>query len=91
MGRPQLNSNSTPFRRMLRRLEYGLYNLKLAQSRTTTMSKIGITYYLLYDGALITLREWHQLGKPNYIVAGSKEGCTAHWNRIVNTPKIQVV
>jgi len=91
MAKPYVNSNSTPFRRMLRTLASGMYNLRIAQTRTTTLSKIGITHYLLYDGVIITFREWYQKGKPQYMVAGSKEGCAAHWNRIVNTPKIQVV
>jgi hypothetical protein len=82
MGRPQLNSNSTPFRRMLRRLESGMYNLRIAQTRTTTLSKLGITHYLLPDGVILPFRQWYQKGKPQYIVAGSKEGCAAHWQRV---------
>ena len=82
MARPQLNSNSTPFRRLVRKLGSGLYNLRLAHSTSTKFTKIGITYYLLKTGVILTFREWYQIGKPQYIVAGSKEGCAAHWERI---------
>ena len=75
-------SNTTPLRRMLRKMEHGMYNLKIAQT-LTRYSDIGVTYYLLRDGVIITHREWNQQGKPSYHVAGSKEGCQGHWNRIV--------
>ena len=89
MANYYIHSNTTPLRRMLRKIEHGMYNLKLAQN-LTRYTDIGVTYYLLRNGGIITHREWYQQGKPSYYVAGSKEGCQGHWNRIVKHKTVSI-
>lgn len=80
MATPVRNSNSSPIKRIQRVLQHGLYNLQLANSRTTHVTA-GITYYLLYNNEIVTFRQWYQLGRPKYVVAGSEEGCKGHLKR----------
>jgi len=39
---------------------------------------------LLKDGNIVSHREWRQLGSPNHVVHGTKNGCQSHWARTIN-------
>jgi len=80
------NSNTTYFQRLYRRLRHGMYCIRNPR-RDSSFKNLHITYYLLSDGTLITFREWHQFGKPHYLVAGTEAGCLSHWQRIQNKSK----
>ena len=82
MGTPVRNSNTNAVKRIQRVLKHGLYNLQLANTKTTHV-KVGMTYYLLYDDEIVSFRKWYQLGRPRYVVAGSEDGCKGHLRRLI--------
>lgn len=51
-----------------------MHNFHLAQHYDKNTIKPN-TFYLLKNGDIVRYREWYQLGKPGYIVCGSREGC----------------
>lgn len=77
--RKELSSNTTPASRLSRVLQFGIQQIRNAQSNSKFINDaVGITYYLLTDGKLVTFRQWYQMNRPNYVVSGSKKGCLAH-------------
>jgi len=76
--RKELSSNTTPTSRLSRVLEFGIQQIRNAQSGKFINDAVGITYYLLTDGKLVTFRQWYQMNRPNYVVSGTKKGCMAH-------------
>jgi len=82
MATPVRNSNTSAVKRIQRVLKHGLYNLQLANTKTTNV-QAGITYYLLYNDEIVTFRQWYQLGRPRYVVAGSQDGCKGHLRRLI--------
>jgi len=75
------NSNTSYLHRLCRHLRYGIFCIRNPR-RDSSFKNLHTTYYLLNDGTLITFREWHQFGKPQYLVAGTEDGCRSHWKRI---------
>lgn len=76
--RKELSSNTTPARRLARVLDFGLKQIQNASSSKFIADAVGITYYLLGDGRIVTFREWYQMNRPNYVVSGTKKGCESH-------------
>ena len=74
----ELMSNTTPKNRLSRVLQFGLKQIQNAQSSKFISDAVGITYYLLTDGRIVTFREWYQMNRPNYVVSGTKKGCQSH-------------
>ena len=71
-------SNNTIKQRLIRSLSHGLRQLEIA-GKDKKKSEVGITFYLLKDGRIITFREWYQMDSPSYIVSGTRNGCEKSW------------
>ena len=71
-------SNNTIKQRLIRSLSHGLRQLEIA-GKDKKKSEVGITFYLLKDGRIITFREWYQMDSPSYIVSGTRSGCEKSW------------
>lgn len=75
MSHVSLNSNTGPLRKLIRNFSHGLHNFELAQHHDKIVAAKLNTFYLLKNGDVVSHREWHQTGRPRYIVCGSREGC----------------
>jgi hypothetical protein len=75
--------NITYLNKLSRNLNEGMRKMRRMQNQRKTYNQ-NLTYYLLRDGSVVSLREWRHLGNPIYIVAGSKNGCESHWARTIN-------
>ena len=78
-----INGNTGYVRRLHRNLNEGLHNMQIAYSKKNA-SDFYKTFYLLKNGSIVTYREWRQLGSPNYVVSGTKNGCEGHLLRTIN-------
>jgi|LauGreDrversion4_2_1035121.scaffolds.fasta_scaffold48559_3 hypothetical protein len=78
-----INGNTGYKSRLHRSLNEGMRNMRNAYG-TKNGSENLKTYYLLKDGNIVSHREWRQLGSPNHVVHGTKNGCQSHWARTIN-------
>lgn len=74
MQKISLGGNATPTARLIRCISHGMSQLKHCNT-TPSQSKVGKTFYLLNSGEIIALNEWVRKNRPEYIVAGSHDGC----------------
>ena len=81
MFNPNKISNDTLKMRLVRNLSHGLHQLQIA-GKEKKKSTVGVTYYLINSGEIVTFREWYQMGSPNYIVSGTIEGCQKNKERL---------
>lgn len=77
------NGNTGYVNRLHRILNGGMQNMQKAYYSKKQFGSQK-TYYLLKDGTTVSHREWYQLGSPNYVVSGSKNGCDSHLVRIIS-------
>ena len=78
-----INGNTGYLNRLHRNLNEGMHNMQIAYSKKNA-SDFYKTFYLLKNGSIVTHREWRQLGSPNYVVSGTKNGCEGHLLRTIN-------
>jgi hypothetical protein len=81
MFNPNKISNDTIKMRLVRNLSHGLHQLQIA-GKEKKKSTVGITYYLIKSGEIVSYREWYQMGSPSYIASGTLEGCQKNKERL---------
>lgn len=74
---------TTVSNRVRRMVAHGKRQLTVTGEKIT-LNTVGITFYLLKSGEIISYRQWNMSNQPEFIVSGSYDGCEAAKKRMVN-------
>jgi hypothetical protein len=78
-------SNTRPTDKLKRVLKFGQSQLATYKDAAPTILVETRTFYLTRsDKSILSVKEWIAMGKPDYVVSGSKKGCEGTRERLMS-------